>query len=202
MGTEIVAIIRGITKEQLIPAFEAAVKGGIKKLEVTMNTEGVLELIKMSRDYFKDQVSIGAGTVCHLEDMHRAIDGGAQFIVSPLVDLEMIKYCHDHGVPVYPGAMTPTEIYRAWDAGATMVKVFPVNAMGGPDYIKSVKGPLDQIKLLACNGVNLQNCQEYIQKGADAIALGSQLFRREWLETGEYDKIYQSAKQFSSLCSQ
>ncbi len=200
MDFTIVAIARGITKKQIKPAFEAIVKGGITLLEVTMNTLHVLDLIKSATDHFKKQALIGAGTVCTLEEMHQALDAGAQFIVSPIINIKIVEYCHSNKIPVYPGALTPTEIYQAWNAGATMVKVFPVNRMGGADYIKDIKGPLDSIKLLACNGVNIDNCNDYLDKGADGIALASQLFNKEWLASGEYSKITAVAKQFSRIC--
>ena len=199
MKIKIIGIARGLNKDEIIPAFEAALTGGIKDLEITMNTEGASELIKIAKEHFKNSALIGAGTVLTLEDMNKALDSGSEFIVAPVINKEVIEYCNKNNIPVYPGALTPTEIYQAWTYGATMVKVFPANSMGGADYIKSVKGPLNDIKLLACNGVTPDNLSEYIQKGVDGIALGSGLFKKEWIKNKEFDKIKQTALKYTSL---
>ncbi len=195
-----IAIARGIKEKDLISAFDAAIKGGIKNLEITMNTNDVEKLIKIACNEFKGRAEIGAGTVITMDDLKKALDVGAQFIVSPITNIKMIEYCKTNSIPVYPGALTPTEINTAWQAGAAMVKVFPVGSLGGADYIKSIKGPMDSVKLLACGGVRPDNVEEYIIKGADGIAIGSQLFEEEWLATGEYKKITDAAAMFVKHC--
>jgi 2-dehydro-3-deoxyphosphogluconate aldolase / (4S)-4-hydroxy-2-oxoglutarate aldolase len=195
-----VAIARGLNEDQMLRAFEAAVKGGIKHLEITMNTDNAPELINRAYKEFNKSAEIGAGTVITIKDLHRALNSDARFIVSPVTNTEMIKYCKKMSIPVFPGALTPTEVYTAWEAGATMVKVFPVNAAGGPEYIKSLKGPLDSVKLLACNGVSPGNIEEYIEKGADGVALAGQLFNKEWISAGDYRKVKAAAELFSKYC--
>lgn len=191
-----IAIARGLDEKTLFAAFNAVIKGGIKNLEITMNTDNAPELIKKADNEFKKEVQIGAGTVVTMNELDKALDAGAKFIVSPVVNIEMIQYCRDNKIPVFPGALTPTEIYSAWEAGATMVKVFPVSTLGGPDYIKNLKGPLNSVKLLATGGVRPENVLEYIEKGADGIGLGGQLFNKEWISAGEYYKITTAAESF------
>jgi 2-dehydro-3-deoxyphosphogluconate aldolase/(4S)-4-hydroxy-2-oxoglutarate aldolase len=200
MGILCVAIARGLNENEMLNAFEAVITGGIKHLEITMNTENAPELIKKACAGFGGSALIGAGTVITMNDLDTALNAGARFIVSPVTNTEMIRYCKKNEIPVFPGALTPTEIYTAWEAGATMVKVFPVNAAGGPDYIKSVKGPLDSVKLLACNGVRPDNIEEYINKGADGVALAGQFFNREWISQGKYTKVRAAAELFAGYC--
>jgi 2-dehydro-3-deoxyphosphogluconate aldolase/(4S)-4-hydroxy-2-oxoglutarate aldolase len=193
-----IGIARGIAEADLIPAFQAAIDGGFTNLEVTMNTENAEKLISLAIRSFQGRASIGAGTVTSMDELKRALKSGAQFIVSPTVNVSIIRFCRKHHIPVYPGALTPTEILRAYDAGASMVKVFPVQAMGGPSYIKEIKAPLGHIKMLACGGVTPENIEEYVKCGIDGIGIGGRLFRKEWLMEKEYAKITGQALKYSN----
>lgn len=191
-----IGIARGIPEHNLLPAFQAALEGGFYYLEITMNTPDAVKLISVAAREFNGKAQIGAGTVTNLNEAKEALKAGAQFIISPVVNLEVIGYCRNHNIPVFPGALTPTEILNAWKAGATMVKVFPVKAMGGPDYIKELKAPFTNVKLLACGGVTPQNLPDYIQAGTDGIGIGGQLFRKEWIESCDYESIRKAALSF------
>jgi len=199
MNFTVIGIARGLDIEDVIPSFEAVIKGGISRLEITMNTPDADKIIKNSIAHFKGRALIGAGTVVTMEDADRALIAGAGFIVSPVLNVEMVKYLSKSRIPVYPGAFTPTEIYTAWEAGATMVKVFPVSRAGGAPYIKDVKAPLDSIKLLACGGVTIDNLKEYIECGTDGIALGNQLFDKTMIKNREFDKLTQTALSFTDI---
>jgi 2-dehydro-3-deoxyphosphogluconate aldolase/(4S)-4-hydroxy-2-oxoglutarate aldolase len=174
----LIGIVRGVTQEALEPLLEAVIAGGLKTIEITMNTEGAADLIKEAIKLSNGRLTIGAGTVLHTVDLRVALDSGATFIVSPVLVPDVVKACHDRKVPVFPGALTPQEIYNAWEAGATMVKVFPAQIFG-PAYFKEVKGPFDKIELLACGGVRPQNVQEFLSNGASAVAFGGSVFSRE-----------------------
>jgi 2-dehydro-3-deoxyphosphogluconate aldolase/(4S)-4-hydroxy-2-oxoglutarate aldolase len=191
-----IGIARGVDASHIVPVFRAAFDGGIDHLEITMNTPGATELIAQASKTLGDTMRIGAGTVTSLSQCQAALRAGARFIVSPIIDIPLITFCRKKGIPVFPGALTPTEVFRAWEAGATMVKVFPIASMGGPAYIRELKGPFNSIKLLASGGVSPDRLEEYINAGTDGIAIGSQLFRKEWIEKGEYDRITETARHF------
>lgn len=180
-------ILRGVTPKQLdclIQSFEAV---GLDTMEITMNTKNVSELIKQA-SMNSNNMLIGAGTVTNEVELDTALVAGAQFIVTPVVNCAVIKKCVDNKIPVIPGALTPTEIFTAWDMGATMVKVFPANVFG-PKYFKDVLGPLNKIKLMAVGGVNSSNISEYFNAGAAAAAFGGSLMSKDRLENNRYDLI-------------
>jgi len=195
----IISIIRGIKPEQLQPTIEAAIAGGLRTIEITMNTPGAGTLIGEAVRLFSDKAWIGAGTVLDKESLAEALMAGAGYIVAPHAHWEVIDICRKKHIPVFPGALTPTEIYSAWIAGATMVKVFPISSMGGVSYIKELRGPFKDIKLLACGGVTLENLTGYFAAGADAVAIGSQVFKKEWIESGNYELIQACAEKFVTL---
>ena len=176
----LLGILRGITAAELEPLFEAITASGLQAAEITMNTEGAPGLIKNAVKRYGQLLMIGAGTVLTLKDLQAALSAGATFIVSPVVVPPVIEYCAKRKIPVFPGALTPQDIYEAWQAGATMVKVFPAGCFG-PEYFKELKGPFPQIELLACGGVTPQNLPVYFKNGASAAAVGSSVFRKEWL---------------------
>ncbi len=153
-----------------------------------MNTEGAAGLIRSAVRRYGNRLMIGAGTVLTLRDLKTALSAGATFIVSPVVVPPVIEYCARHKIPVFPGALVPQDIYAAWQAGATMVKVFPSGCFG-PDYFKELKGPFPQIELLACGGVTPENTKDYFKNGASAIAVGSSVFRKEWIATRKFHLI-------------
>ena len=176
----LLGILRGITPPELEPLFDTIVTSGLQAVEITMNTEGASSLIKNAVKRYGRRLMIGAGTVLTLKDLQNALRAGATFIVSPVVVPPVIQYCAKHKIPVFPGALVPQNIYEAWQAGATMVKVFPAGCFG-PDYFKEIKGPFPQIELLACGGVTPENIPVYLKNGASAFAVGSSIFRKEWI---------------------
>jgi 2-dehydro-3-deoxyphosphogluconate aldolase/(4S)-4-hydroxy-2-oxoglutarate aldolase len=195
-----IGIARGIIDESdLIPAFQACIDGGFFNLEVTMNTDNAPLLIEKSVKHFsgKNSVRIGAGTVTDMDLLKKALRSGAEFIVAPNFNPEVINFCVKRKIPVFPGALSPTEIYNAWNAGAEMVKVFPIGSIGGPEYVREIKGPFNNIKILACGGVTPENYKDFADNGTDGIAVGSSLFKRDWLIYKNYDKITEFALKFS-----
>ena len=177
-GMPVIGIMRNFKQndiENILPLFADS---GLNSIEVTMNSPGAVESIKYAIEHYNDRLNIGAGTVCTANDLEVALNAGAQFIVTPIMSLEIIKQCRQSGVPVFAGAYTPTEIFTAWNAGADMVKVFPMvgNAI---EYIKAIRGPLPQVKLLPTGGINLQNCTSFFEAGASGIGMGGQLFDKD-----------------------
>jgi len=184
----IIGILRGIKPQQVKSLLEAVVDSGLKSIEITMNTENASDLIRQMVQEADGRIAIGAGTVLSLDDAKNALDAGATFIVMPTLVKEVMEHCVKNTIPVFPGALTPQEIFNAWQAGATMVKVFPAKVFG-PSYFKELRGPFSDIQLLACGGVNADNIQEYFACGASAAAFGGSIFRFEWLANGQFDKI-------------
>lgn len=182
----LMGILRGVKPDALSPLTEAVAASGLQAIEITMNTEGAAALIRRMVAVARGRLMVGAGTVLSLEQMHEALDAGASFIVSPVLVDEVVGYCAENRIPVFPGALTPQEIYRAWNAGATMVKVFPAKFFG-PSYFKEIKGPFRDIELLACGGVSADTIASYFDCGASAAAFGGSVFRADWIEQGRFD---------------
>ena len=189
----ILGILRGAPTNIIEPLVETVIEAGLETLEITMNTPGAAEQIKKAKVVAKGRLTIGAGTVLNMEDLKTALDAGATFIVSPVIIKDVIEYCVKHKIPVFPGALTPNEIYTAWNLGATMVKVFPAKLFG-PQYLKEVKAPLGKIKLMAVGGIKPENIKEYFASGADAVAFGASVFKKEWLQNKNFDKISKSIR--------
>ncbi len=189
----VIGILRGIEEAQVDPVVEIILMSGLKSVEITMNTADAGRLInKMVRKADKRLV-IGAGTVLNMHDLNKALDAGAKFIVMPSIIEEVIEYCILNNVPVFPGALTPTEILKAWNMGAAMVKVFPATVFG-PKYFKDIKAPLGNIELMAVGGVSPDNIGKFFEMGASGAAFGASIFRKEWLKNQEYDKIEKGIK--------
>lgn len=198
---KIVAIFRGIADAQADSAAEALVRGGIMLMEVTMNTEGALPIISRWRKKFDGQALIGAGTVLDVAMAKQAIDAGAQFLISPNLDELVLQYASDRGVDVWPGVMTPTEIVRAWKAGAKAIKLFPMGSLG-TSYLREIRAPLHHIPILATGGVDLHNISEYFLAGANAVGLGTKLVRPDLIASGDYAQLEEVARQFATaVCS-
>lgn len=193
LKSPILAIFRGINIEHVKSLAQCCINAGIDTVEVTMNTEHVEKIIKEFIKVSDGRLKVGAGTVLSIKDYQEAIQAGAQFIVTPVVNLEVIKECRSKDIPVFPGALTPTEVWQAWEAGATMVKVFPAGAFG-PKYLKDLHGPLDKIKLMAVGGVNAENILEYFKNGAEAVAVGGSIFSKKRLDNGQFDLIEEDLK--------
>lgn len=177
----IIGIIRQLSAEhinQILPVYQAS---GLTTIEITMNTPDAEAIIRQALAQYPSGLNIGAGTVCSEADLDRALTVGAKFIVTPVVNKKVIKACVKKGIPIFPGAFTPSEIYKAWTLGASMVKVFPTTALG-PSYIRDIKAPLNQIKLLPTGGINLKNMSDFMKAGADGLGIGSQLFDKQLID--------------------
>ena len=197
----IIPIVRTDTAGQALYAIEAIQGAGIPVLEVTMTVPGALKILETACDRFGDSLILGAGTVLDATTARHCMLAGAEFCVTPALDIETIEICSRYSKCVIPGALTPTEIMKAWNAGATMVKVFPVGAMGGPSYIKAINAPLPQVLLVPTGGVNLENAPEFFQAGASAVAVGSELVNRRWLAERDYGRIESAARGFLEIVS-
>ncbi|MBP1989315.1 bifunctional 4-hydroxy-2-oxoglutarate aldolase/2-dehydro-3-deoxy-phosphogluconate aldolase [Paenibacillus eucommiae] len=190
--TRIIAIVRGVTEEHIFGVAAALLAGGITVMEITLNTPGALNMIKKLKAEFDSQMYIGAGTVLDLADASKALEAGASFIVTPNVDEAVIRLSRDKDIPIFPGAMTPTEIVKAWKAGATAVKIFP-SASLGLGYIKELMGPFDQIPLVAVGGVTESNISEFLKIGCYGLGIGGSLINLKEINSGNYQWITEKA---------
>jgi 2-dehydro-3-deoxyphosphogluconate aldolase/(4S)-4-hydroxy-2-oxoglutarate aldolase len=194
----ILGILRGASISQIEPLIETVIAAGLQTIEITMNTPGAPELIKKAKQVACGRLTLGAGTVLSVQDLKSALKNGATFIVMPVLVKEVMEVCVKNKIPVFPGALTPEEIYRAWNAGATMVKVFPVKFFG-PEYFREIKAPFNNIELLACSGVNPENMLDYFAAGASAVSFGANVFRKEWLENKDFKSIGLAVKKFMEV---
>lgn len=193
--TKIIAIVRGVPDEKADATADALWEGGIRFMEVTMNTPGALKIIRRWRDRFQGRAYIGAGTVLDSDMAIAAIEAGAEFLITPNIDEESIRYAVNANIPMVPGAMSPSEIVKAWKLGAQAVKVFPAGALGAA-YFKELQGPLSHIPLVATGGVNLDNMAAYAASGACAFGLGGSLTNMSWIQTGEYVRLKENAARY------
>ncbi|MGN7308993.1 bifunctional 4-hydroxy-2-oxoglutarate aldolase/2-dehydro-3-deoxy-phosphogluconate aldolase, partial [Bacillus subtilis] len=191
-------VVRGISRESAQAAGQGMTDGGIRLMEVTLNTAGAHDIIADWRVRHEGKAYIGAGTVLNVQMAKEAVAAGAQFLVSPNVDLSVIEYAVEHGVEIWPGAMTPTEIVAAYEAGARVVKLFPMASLGIP-YLREIKAPLNHIPLLATGGATLDNIADYYAAGAAAVGLGSALLPREALAAGNDEQIAACTRAFVDI---
>ncbi|MFH0913419.1 MAG: bifunctional 4-hydroxy-2-oxoglutarate aldolase/2-dehydro-3-deoxy-phosphogluconate aldolase [Candidatus Omnitrophota bacterium] len=191
----LMGIVRGVELGQIEPLIETVIAAGLKTLEITMNTQGAASLIRKAGKIAQGRLVLGAGTVLDIKSLKQALDAGATFIVMPVLVNEAVRYCVKNNIPVFPGALTPQEIYQAWKEGAAMVKVFPAKFFG-PEYFREIKGPFNDIELLACAGVTPQNLREYFASGANAVAFGASVFKKEWLKKKDYSSISRAIKAY------
>lgn len=198
---KIIAIVRGMEPEYCVKLAEALWKGGINMVEVTFNQKSTdhfaatTEAIRAIHDELGGKVYVGAGTVLTKEQVDLAKNAGALYIITPSTNTEVIRYAKEQGLVVMPGAMTPSEVVEAYEAGADFVKIFPVGNLGAA-YIKAVKAPLSHIPLLAVGGVNEKNIAEFMKMGAVGAGVGGNLVNAQWVKNGEYDKITALAEEF------
>ncbi|MCC5642148.1 bifunctional 4-hydroxy-2-oxoglutarate aldolase/2-dehydro-3-deoxy-phosphogluconate aldolase [Nostoc sp. CHAB 5824] len=188
-----IAVIRAPKIEVGQQMAMAVASGGMQLIEITWNSSRAGELITRLRSELP-ACTIGTGTLFNVQQLQEAIASGAQFLFTPHVDLAMIQAAQKEDVPIIPGALTPTEIVTAWSQGASCVKVFPVQAVGGVDYIKSLQGPLGQIPLIPTGGVTLENAKEFLQAGAIAVGLSGELFPKKLVTEGNWSAIASGAK--------
>lgn len=194
----VMGILRNITISDLQPLLETVINAGLKTIEIALNTKNAIKLIKEAVKFSSGRLTIGAGTVLNKEDAKKAIDAGVTFIVTPVLIDEVAGFCAENRIPHFPGALTPTEIYNAWQKGATMVKVFPAS-MFGPSYFREIKGPFNKIELMAVGGVTPENVQQYFSNGASAVAFGASIFRKEWIDKKDFASIEKKVRRFLSL---
>jgi 2-dehydro-3-deoxyphosphogluconate aldolase/(4S)-4-hydroxy-2-oxoglutarate aldolase len=195
----LVPVVRAQSAEEASQAIDAIRAGGIDVLEVTMTVPDAVPLIAQVAKRFGKDAVIGAGTVLDAETARACILAGAQFVVTPTLKAETIACCRRYGVPVLPGALTPTEVLTAWEAGADMVKVFPCSAVGGASYIKALKAPLPQVELVPTGGVNLDTAADFIRAGASALGLGADLVDLKALREGRANAVTERARQLVAI---
>jgi 2-dehydro-3-deoxyphosphogluconate aldolase/(4S)-4-hydroxy-2-oxoglutarate aldolase len=192
----LIPVIRVSTAREAMDVSDAIKEGGVTLIEITMSVQGAIDVIKELTQKYKDEIVMGAGTVLDPETGRAALLAGAQFIVSPTLNVDLIHLAHRYGVAVIPGAMSPTEILSAWNAGADMVKVFPAAQLGGPEYIKAIRGPLPQILLVPTGGVNLQNAGDFIKAGVAALGVGGELVDKKALKEKKFHIITENTRAF------
>lgn len=197
----VVAILRLDASAQLQKAAQAIQAGGIRAIEFTMTTPGALDTLEEVARHLDKNTVLGAGTVLDTETARAVILAGAKFIVAPNLNLDVIAIAHRYSVAVIPGALTPTEILTAWEAGADLVKVFPAS-IGGPELIKALRGPLPHIKMIPTGGVDLTTTAAFIKAGSSAVAVGGNLVNNDIIQRGEFEKITALAKQYVKIVSQ
>jgi len=192
----VIPVVRAESADIALRAIDAIRAGGISVLEITMTVPGAIRIIEEVAQKLGSKAVVGAGTVLDEVTARQCILAGAQFIVSPALNLHTISCCHRYGIVVIPGAMTPTEVVTASSAGADWVKVFPAGALGGPSYIKALKAPLPHIQLVPTGGVSLKTAADFILAGAIALGVGTDLVDTKALRDGEDRLITQRARQF------
>ena len=194
----LVPVLRAESEAQAIALAEAIADGGVTVLEVTMTVPGAVRVIaRLKKD--RPEILLGAGTVLDAETAHACIEEGAEFVVSPAFNLKTVEMCQKHGKAVLPGALTPTEVLTAWQAGADVVKVFPASAMGGAKYLKSLKAPLPQIELIPTGGVSLETAHEFLEAGAYALGVGADLVDTKAIAAGHAWKITENARKYLEI---
>lgn len=198
----IIPVVRAASTDIARRAVAAILKGGISVLEITMTVPGAVRMIEALSAEIDPEVIIGAGTVLDPQTAQACIEAGAQFIVSPALNLETIALCGQQGILVMPGALTPTEVVTAWSAGADFVKVFPAGAVGGASYIKALKAPLPQVKLVPTGGVSLQTAAAFIKAGAEALGVGGDLVDVQVLREGRDELVTERARLFVEIVQQ
>ena len=192
----IVPVIRAPSPELALLACEAILAGGVSVFEITMTIPDAPAVIRALRDRLGERALVGAGTVLDAADARACIEAGAEFIVSPGFDAATIAAAHEAGIAAMPGALTPTEVIAAWKAGADVVKIFPASALGGASYLRALKGPLPQVKLMPTGGVNINTAKDFLAAGAVALGVGSELVDIAALKDGRANVLTERAREF------
>ena len=192
----VMPVIRVASAAEAFEVAKAIHDGGISVVEVTMSVPGALEVMKEVTQKFGKEVLLGAGTILDPETARAALLSGAQFIVTPTLNPEVIRMCKRYSAVVIPGTLTPTEVLTAWEAGSDLVKVFPIAQVGGPAYIRALRGPLPHIPMVPTGGVNVQNAGEFIKAGAAAIAAGGELVDKKAVAEKKFSVIAENARKF------
>src|SRR5437588_3170442 len=197
----IIAVVRSQDSQQLVEVVRALADGGVTVAEITMSVPGALDVVKQVRMALGDRVLLGAGTILDPETARAAILAGAEYIVAPTLNLDVIKLCQRYDKLVMPGAFTPTEILTAWEAGADIVKVFPADVVG-PAFFKAIKGPLPQIRMMPTGGVDLDTALDFLKAGACCLGVGGQLVEPKAVAERNFDRIRDLARQYAGIVKQ
>ena len=196
----IIGILRGISIDAFGSFMQVSFSKGLQAIEVTMNTPDAEIIVAANRNNVPDGRFLGMGTIRNLDEAERAYAAGAMFFVTPNFDPAVIQFARNRNIPVVTGALTPTEVYSAWSGGASMVKVFPCRALGGPQYIRELRGPFDQIPLVAVGGVMPDTISEYLQAGAAAVGVGISLFGEAAIKAGDWDTVGRNVEKLIKSC--
>ncbi|MEK4425763.1 bifunctional 4-hydroxy-2-oxoglutarate aldolase/2-dehydro-3-deoxy-phosphogluconate aldolase [Solibacillus sp. FSL K6-1523] len=189
----LIPVLRKVPYEKSEEVIRALIDGGIRAIEITLDTVKAIEMIQQAKEQFGHQVLVGAGTVLTVSQCEEAIQAGAQFIVSPSLNLEVVKYALSANIPVIPGVFTPSEMQTAYAAGAETVKLFPASSLG-PKFIKDVKGPLAHIQIMTTGGISIETAKSYLEAGAMAVGAGSDLLKKEWIQKNEWVLLAKEVK--------
>jgi len=194
----LVPVLRAASVDKALALAEAIAAGGVTVLEITMTVPGAIAVMRKLAETRPD-ILVGAGTVLDAETARMCILEGAQFVVSPALNIGTIEMCHRYSIAVLPGALTPTEIVTAWQAGADVVKVFPASAMGGASYLKSIKAPLPQVELIPTGGVSLATAEDFLKAGAFALGVGADLVDPKAMAEGRPEAVTESARKYLAI---
>jgi 2-dehydro-3-deoxyphosphogluconate aldolase/(4S)-4-hydroxy-2-oxoglutarate aldolase len=195
----IVPVVRTTSAESAIKSIEAIYRGGVRSAEITMTVPGAIKALEKIADQFGDKIMLGAGTVLDPETARTCMLAGAQFFVTPSLNLATIEIAKRYSKVICAGALTPTEVLAAWQAGSDVVKIFPANAVGGPKYIKALKGPFPQIEMVPTGGVNLETAGEFLKAGACAVAVGGELVDAKLIRENRYERIEELAREYLAV---
>lgn len=195
----LVPVVRASSADEAMQAIDAIKAGGVNVLEITMTVPGAVRVIEKVTDKYASDVLVGAGTVLDPETARACLLAGAQFIVSPALNLATIELCHRYSAPIAPGVLTPTEVITAWSAGVDFVKVFPCGSVGGASYVKNLKGPFPQVKIIPTGGVSLTTAADFIKAGAAALGVGTDLVDVKAIREGNPQIVTERARQFVEI---
>lgn len=195
----LVPVVRASSADEAMQAIDAIRAGGVNVLEITMTVPGAVRVIEKVADKYGSDVLVGAGTVLDPETARACLLAGAQFIVSPALNLATIELCHRYSAPIAPGVLTPTEVISAWSAGVDFVKVFPCGSVGGASYVKNLKGPFPQVKIIPTGGVSLTTAADFIKAGASALGVGTDLVDVKAIREGNAHIVTERARQFVEI---
>jgi 2-dehydro-3-deoxyphosphogluconate aldolase/(4S)-4-hydroxy-2-oxoglutarate aldolase len=198
LKSKLIAVVRSSKSDRLVEVAEALLAGGISVMEITFTVPNAIDVLKAVRAKLQDKVLLGAGTILDPETARAAFLAGAEFLVSPCVNLDVIRMCQRYSKLVMPGAFTPTEILTAWEAGADIVKVFPADAVG-PAYFKAIRGPLPQVRIMPTGGVDLTTGPGFLKAGACCLGVGSSLIDPKALEAGDMASVKASAEKYVAM---
>ena len=188
INNKVIAVIRSTTSDDLSPFIDVIVESGINSIEITLTTPNALSVIKQLKSYYKGSILIGAGTVTNLNSAKKALDVGAEYIVTPVLNMEVIDYVKKSRFPVISGAFSPTEIYNSFHAGSDMIKIFPANLLGIENF-KSIQVIMPKLTLMPTGGISMENAREWLNAGADVLGIGSSLINDQIISNKDYDKL-------------